>query len=305
MTLEIGTINSILMRTFFLPLIFIFVLPCEAAIQIKNISFRDAIKAELISYSANYVLGNNHQRILLRISNNSNVPLRVGVEPGSYFKAEKNNWQDHVITWGDSILVMPFKDSTQSFVAYCCQRGNSAPYENSILTFIPEDKSPKGISQLCRLLNEMNDNTYISQSSLWALCSNTSPNEICGIDSLYVMKARQLVGGILNKPYAAYNSHEYVIERHLRIPAPIEFHNNGTLKVNDIKANDKIEIAMYDMNEHERAKAKIAYESILVQELSLCRFLYNIYIPTVEPHSQFIIRVLKNDAVYQEWLYQT
>ena len=85
---------------------------------------------------------------------------------------------------------------------------------------------------------------------------------------------------------------------------PTRFHNEEEYRIENVKTSDHFEIKIYSY-EQDQLLSEAPYKSMLVQENELTRFIYNIQLATLQKNEKYIVRVMKNGVVHEEWLYKT
>lgn len=288
-------------RLLFIPLLLISL--CSfASIPLESISLEKALDKGIISAAFNYKSGRHHQRLLGRMRNNTKQAINIEVAPGTMFQAARPDWQNHVITKREKITIGPKKDTAVMFTAFCFERGDGGPATMSPFKLI-RSKNAAGVG-LCNILDSLDETGYAAQTAIWQLYDNKTPNRICGEDVDRVMLLRNYVGRVLNMPVTQYVPNVYVKYVRTQRARPTTFHDEEEYRITDISTHDHIEVKVFSY-EQDKLLANAPFKSILVQESNLTRFIYDIRLGTLQKNEKYIVRVLKNGVVHEEWLYKT
>lgn len=274
----------------------------SASISIESMSLEKALDTKGISGSFNYTHGPNHERLVGVFRNRTKNGIEVDVPPGTMFKAAQTNWQNHVIAKRSRFRLLPGKDTVVYFTAFCFERGDAGPGANSPFTLIRKKFSAG--NRLCEMLDSLNDTGYSAQTAIWQLYARQTPNRIYGENKDHVMLLRNYVGAVLHMPVQEYRPRVYIKNVHTSPLRPTQFHTSTEYKLRDIKTSDQIEIKLFSY-EQDQLLSNISYQTMLVQEKTLSRFIYGVKMGKLEPNNKYIVRVMKNGVVHEEWLYKT
>lgn len=288
-------------RLLFIPLLLISL--CSfASIPLETFSLQTALDKGVISASFNYHSGPHHQRLAGALRNNSRQAVKIEVEPGTMFEAANPDWQNHVITKREQIILLPLKDTVAMFTAFCYERGDGGPDPGSPFKLI-RAKNKNGTG-LCKLIDSLGTTGYAAQTAIWQLWDKKTPNGIRGEHVDRVMLLRNFVGQALNMAVQQYKPNVYVKHVRTQRARPTQFHNAEEYRISDFSTSDNVEIKVFSY-EQDQELANVPYRSMLVQENSLTKFIYDIKLGTLRKNEKYIVRVLKNGVVHEEWLYKT
>jgi len=305
--------NDTLMINPFLFQLLTLTLP-NTTIPVEHYSFQNALNQNKVSAYCNYQAGRkNHERLIITATNQTKKPVKIGIPAGTYYEASVSNWQDHIITKSDSVLLPPLSRKSISMTAFCCESHDAGPKRGGRF-FLKENPEPKSL-ELCNILDSLNIMNYSAQTAVWALFSDRETSAIYGADSSTVMTLRTYLGGVLNKPIIPFNRGVYV--KRVRVsggstnnvrtrlsPPPPTFHCGNQMKVDSISASDDIHLSLYSF-ETEEEVGKIAQESILLKGKNLSRYIYNISLPQMVADEVYLVRLMRNGVVFKEWMYET
>ena len=184
-----------------IPLLFISI--CSfGSIPVEMISLTKAVKKGLISANFQYTSGGQHKRILGSLRNNTRKAYKVDIEPGTLFQAAKTEWQNHVVTKREQIILLPKSDTIIRLTAFCYERGDGGPKYGSAFKLLY--KSNEKGKVLCQLLDSLNDISYSAQTAIWQFYAGGTPDRIYGEDAAQVMLLRNYVGSALGMPVTEY-----------------------------------------------------------------------------------------------------
>lgn len=185
------------------------------------------------------------ESVILKIKNLSAKSIEIQITPGLYLKHEDDVYQDHVVV-DEMILVLKGNEEKESVLhAFCTERSNACPVENSKFTLGVFKTTPLAI--LCSIINKNKQYNYCGQEAIWTIINNESPNQVVGDDSAVVMQIRNFIGTTLKKPVQAYKKEEY--ERPLvQVEETLYLESQGNFYVREVNAGDSVTCAVYDEN---------------------------------------------------------
>lgn len=258
----------------------------------------DVISSHVVKTSFSYLSGPFHKSINTIVTNTSNKPVSVVVNPGLLLESENSGWQNHLITKRDTFTVKPMETKTIALSGMCCERYDGCPRPLSRFTLVPNYR--EDLISLCTLIDSMKLCGYEAQTAIWNLADRSSANAIIGSDSATVMQLRYFVGGMLKQKVEVYHDDIYVSRPRQR--PTIAFQNTGILQLDSVTTNDVFVIELYDADSDTRLNI-VSCDKIFIQKKEVSLFMSNIKLNNLQANRNYIVRLKKNGTVNREWLY--
>jgi hypothetical protein len=279
---------------------FIFILYTTNSFAIK---LHEAIILKKVT--AQFKSTNEHSGkcITVLLNNNTKYILDIELDAGTLLDNLSEEAQDIILTENLITQLAPRSKQTGLLNGCCVIQHNRCP--NSTDSFIIAASKNKATIQLAQLIANTPTQGYTEQEAFWCLTNENDIADIIGSDSIKVMKYRNFVGTVLNKPIPRYDAGPYTRSASV-INSSLEIETNGKLILTHIKANDIIETALYDeegniVSQIIKDKCIQPYGSYIIDRH---KHNYNIVTSNLQLNKKYFLRVKVNGVVQREYMYQ-
>jgi hypothetical protein len=129
--------------------------------------FSELYKAGRVNIKINATGGHVDRCVNVRLTNNTNKPITLYLEPGLVFDSEDNNLQNLITTQTEQFVLLPGKSETRLVNAFCMQAHHLTPVSGANYSY--SGFADSNLLKVCSFIDVNDINGELAQQAIWVI----------------------------------------------------------------------------------------------------------------------------------------
>jgi hypothetical protein len=259
------------------------------------IDLQSAITERKLNCTIKSLGGHSGVCVLFELENLTNEVLNIDQAYGLELKNSNENNQDLILAEPLLAQLKPHTKYSIKANAFCITISKGAPQATQDLFSISAIAKPELLQQL-NIINKAKWFNYSGQGAIWAMQGSTAPDNIEGVDSATVMALQKNVCSFYKMPVPAYSASKYITRRS-DTTRELSIRNRGNMFVENLKASDKIDIAVYTASDSVVYKKELVAQKV---DKDFSELKWQLELDKLDPRKVYYMRIKINGVVRKE-----